>query len=127
MSAVFVSSATAVPRHKTGGVVAYVLLAVVTLVLGLRAVRGFAIRLIPQDLELRSGFRTRRLPLARIDRFEPHVGSEGLIYRKAYVHIVMTDGNRVPCSAIQWAPSDEDACRAACNVLAEVLGTEAAA
>jgi hypothetical protein len=97
MSVVLVSSATAVPRHRAGGVVAFVVLAVVTLLLGLRAARGFVIRLIPPELELRSSFRNRRLPLAGIDRFEPHVGSEGLIYRKTYIHIVMKDGTSVPC------------------------------
>jgi hypothetical protein len=122
MSVVLVSSATAVPRHRAGGVVAFLVLAVVTLLLGLRAARGFVIRLIPPELELRSSFRARRLPLAGIDRFEPHVGSEGLIYRKTYIHIVMKDGTSVPCSAVQWAANDDHACQAACEVLAEVLG-----
>ncbi len=118
---VFVASAPA--AGSAGPAVAVAVIGAVLVIMGARWSYAFSIAVRPPHLVLRYPIRTKLIRLDDVAYLEPHVGSEGLIYLRAYLHVVMKDGTRRPFSAVQWSPRDSTGVQEASEVMNDAIRT----
>ncbi len=99
-------------------------IAISLLIGGLALLRGGVLRIDAEHVDLRSYLRTRTLPCVEVASCTARVGSQGLIYTRAYPVFTTKSGTEIPFNTIQWSPNDLPRATAVCDQISEFINAK---